>query len=241
MCESRQANMTSPLRNDIVSVTPFIIPPVFDSVLYNKPDTQSVLVHSYSSSFTSAGIQAIVCFFPLPILPAHLGLPLLDNYEDKVFVQVSAEDQPFLVYSHVPHGQTMQINVTEYLILLQFVAQEFPRLESKLKSQLMDMQEGTNPINITGHLIFYNHGSSYFKTNISSRLVFKAWIQSSLNQDKIYSYLEKKSEHTDKMEQLRLPMDSLLTLANDTTGIKVMTEILAHYKSRVKKKPRPVV
>ena len=222
-------------------VTPFVVPLAFDSVYYNKPDTKSLLAHSYSSSFTHPGLQAILCFYSNPIIPSHLGLPHLDNYEDKVFLQVASEDQPFLLQTHAAHGQSMQINVTEYLILLQFVAQEFPRLESKLKSQLMDMHEGTNPINITGHLIFYNHGSSYFKTNISSRLVFKAWIQSSLNQDKIYSYLEKKSEHTDKMEQLCLPMDSLLTLANDTTGIKVMTEILAHYKSRVKKKPRPVV
>jgi hypothetical protein len=177
----------------------------------------------------------------MPILPSHLGLPLLDSYEDKVFLQVALEDQPFLLQSHVVCGQALQINVTEYLILLQFVAKEFPRIESKLKTQWTDMQEGTNPINITGHLVYYNHGSSYFKASLSSRLVFRAWIQSSLNENVVFSYLEKKLDGTDDTERMRLPMESLLTLAKDASGIKVMADIVAHYKSRVRKKPRPVV
>ena len=233
--------MASPLWDDSVQVTPFVIPPIFDSAFYNKPDIQSVLVHSFSSSFTFAGLQAVLCYHPLPILPSHLGLPLLDSYEDKVFLQVAAEDQPFLLQTHAADGQTLQINITEYLILLQFVAKEWPRLESKLESQLTAMKEGTDPVNITGHLVFYNHGSSFFKTQLSSRLLFKAWIESNEEKKIIHAYLEKKSDISDRTEQMPLPMNSLLAMAQDVLGVKVLTEIMAYYKSRMKRRPRPVV
>ena len=233
--------MASPLWDDSVQVTPFIIPPIFDSAFYNKPDIQSVLVHSFSSSFTFAGLQAVLCYHPLPILPSHLGLPPLDSYEDKVFLQVAAEDQPCLLQTHAADGQTLQINITEYLILLQFVAKEWPRLESKLESQLTAMKEGTDPVNITGHLVFYNHGSSFFKTNLSSRLLFKAWIESSEEKKIIHACLEKKSDFSDRTEQMPLPMNSLLAMAQDVFGVKVLTDILAYYKSRMKRRLRPVV
>ena len=233
--------MASPMWKESVPGTPFVIPSVFDSVYYNKPDLQSVLVHAYSSSFTHAGLQAILCFHPAPILPSHLGLPQLDSYEDKVFLQMAAEDQLFLLQSVVAQGKALQINVMEYLILLQFVAKEWPRLESKLDSQLTAMHEGTDPINITGHLVFYNHGSSFFKTNISSRLLFKAWIDSSHDKKIVFACLEKKSDLFDGMEQMSLPMSSLLTMAQDTAGVKTMIDILAYYKSRMRKRPRSVV
>ena len=233
--------MASPLWDDTVQVPSFVIPPVFDSLYYNKPDLQSVLVHSYSSSFTFAGLQAVLCFHPQPILPSHLGLPHLETYEDKVFLQAATQDQPFLLQTHAANGQSLQINITEYLILLQFVAKEWPRLESKLDCQLTAMQEGTDPINITGHLVFYNHGSSFFRTNLSSRLIFKAWIDSHQDQKMIHACLEKKSDFSDNVEQMPLPMNSLLTMAQDALGMKILSEMMAYYKSRMRKRPRPVV
>ena len=233
--------MASPLWDDTVQVPSFVIPPVFDSLYYNKPDLQSVLVHSYSSSFTFAGLQAVLCFHPQPILPSHLGLPHLETYEDKVFLQAATQDQPFLLQTHAANGQSLQINITEYLILLQFVAKEWPRLESKLDCQLTSMKEGTDPINITGHLVFYNHGSSFFRTNLSSRLIFKAWIDSHQDQKMIHACLEKKSDFSDVVEQMPLPMNSLLTMAQDALGMKILSDMMAYYKSRMRKHPRPVV
>ena len=222
-------------------VTPFVVPLAFDSVYYNKPDTKSLLAHSYSSSFTHPGLQAILCFYSNPIIPSHLGLPHLDNYEDKVFLQVASEDQPFLLQTHAAHGQSMQINVTEYLILLQFVQKEWSRLESKLRYQLKTMRQGTDPISITGHLVFYNNGSSHFKTSLSSRLGLKAWIESGDDKAAIHACLEKKLDGADAFEWMPLPMESLATLAKDTIGFKAMTDMLAYYKSNWKKSNRPVV
>ncbi len=222
--------------------TQFVVPPVFDSVYYNKPDPKSLLVHSYSSSYTFPGFQAVLCFHSNPVLPSHLGLPSMDNYEDKVFLQVADNDQPFLLQTNAPQGQAMQINITEYLILLQFVQKEWPRLESKLQHQLVAMHEGTDPIYISGHLVFYNHGLSYFKTSLSSRLVLKAWISSGTTKGIIHSCLEKKLDNSSEgIEQMVLPMESIVTLANDAVGFKVLTDMLAYYKSRVKKSTRPVV
>lgn len=219
-----------------------IIPASFDSVYYNKPDTRSVLVHAYSSSYTNPGFQAILCFHSNPILPSHLGLPALDNYEDKVFLQVASEDQPFLLQVHAASGQSLQINVTEYLILLQFIQKEWPRLESKLRFQLTAMREGTDPVYITWHLVFYNNGSSYFKTSLSSRLVFKAWIDSGDPKGAIQACLEKKLDNgREGAEIIPLPMESLVRLAKDAVGFKALTDLLAYYKSRWKKSTPSVV
>ena len=76
---------------------------------------------------------------------------------------------------------------------------------------------------------------------MSSRLIFKAWIDSSQDKNTIQACLEKKLDYSDGVEQMPLPMNSLLAMAQDALGIKVMTDILAYYKSRMKKRPRPVV
>jgi len=215
--------------------TVFAIPSHYDIVYYNKPDCKSVLVHSYSSSFKEAGFQAILCFHSQPFIPAHLGLPEMKHYEDMAFLQVAVADQPFVLQSQVAPGQWMQITITEYLILLQFIAKEWARIAAKLNYQLKTMREGAEPIHISGRLVFYNHGSSYFKTNLSSRLLLKAWIESGDVTGTIHCCLEKKVDYCDAVELMTLPMESLTTMAQDASGMKAMTEILAYYKSRGKK------
>jgi len=215
-------------------VTPFVIPSHFESVFYNKPACKSVLVHSCPSSFKQAGIQAVLCFHSKPILPDHLGLPPMNNYEDTVFLQTSAEDQPFILQTDVASGQWMQINITEYLILLQYIEKEWIRLSLKLDHQLKAMREGTEPLYISGRLAFYNHGSSNFRTNLSSRLVFKAWIDSGDPRSIIHCCLEKKMENGQASEVMMLPMESLVKIAQDTNGMKAIVDIWTYYKSRIK-------
>jgi hypothetical protein len=217
--------------------TPKMIPSHFDAVLYNKPDCKSVLVHSQSSSSKHCGFRAILCFYSQPFVPDHLGLPKLDNYEDIVFLQVAGENQPFIQQSQqaVPHHWMLQINITEYLILLQFVNKEWDRLHSKLNYQLKMMREGSEPIYISNRLVFYNHGSCCFKTHLSARLVLRAWIDSADMDSTVHCCLEKKVDYNDDPETMVLPMESLITLAQDALGMRAMTDILAYYKSRVKK------
>jgi len=217
--------------------TPFTIPSHSDAVLYNRPDLKSVLVHSQPSSYKQYGFRAILCFDSKPLIPTHLGLPELDNYEDKVFLQVAGENQGFILQSQqAPHHWMMEINTTDYIVLLQFINREWNLLTSKLNYQLKMMREGTEPIRISNQLAFYNHGSSYFKTNISSHLVLKAWIESGDGKGIIHCCLEKMTNHGGGPEEFMiLPMESLTTLAQDALGMKAMTDILVYYKSRVKK------
>ena len=228
-----------------VATPSFQVPGVYDPVFYNQPDSHSVLVHACSSSSVEGGFQAIVCFFSKPDLPSHLGLPLLSNYEDKVFLQMAKKDQPFLLYSQVPRGQSLQITVTEYLILLQFVAHEWPRLKSKLKSQLVTMREGTDPVYISGHLVFYNHGSCHYRVSLSSRLVFRAKMESREEDNVPKTWLERKQDANTNSachdQEMSLPMESLGLLANDSVGIKALTDYMANYKSRSRKRTKAVV
>ena len=64
--------------------------------------------------------------------------------------------------------------------------------------------------------------------------MFKAWIESGDAKGTIHCCLEKKVDNFDAVEILMLPMESLVTLAQDAIGMKAMTDILGYYKSRAK-------
>jgi hypothetical protein len=151
-------------------------------------------------------------------------------------MQVAGENQPFIQQSQQasPHHWMLQINITEYLILLQFVNKEWDRLHSKLNYQLKMMREGSEPVYISNRLVFYNHGSCCFKTNLSSRLVLRAWIDSVDINDTVRCCLEKKADCGDDLETMVLPMASLITLAQDALGMRALMDFLAYYKSRDK-------
>lgn len=226
------------------TTTPFTIPAVFDASFFNTPDPQSILIHAVSSSSNEEGFQAILCLHQKPHLPAHLGIPSLGNYEDKAFLQVSPESSSFILQSHSPLSHSMQVTVTEYLILLQFASQDWPRLKSKLNSQLVTMREGTDPIFMSGHLMFYNHGSSHFKVSISSRLLFRACIESRDPNQRIKTWLEKRplsDASPEENQEMALPMNALTMLSQDTQGIKTLVDQMTAYKNRSRKRSKPVL
>lgn len=220
----------------------FVVPPVFDAVYYTKPDPQSVLVHSIPSGSLEEGFQAILCLHPEPDIPPHLGLPTLNTYEEKAFLQVSLPNCMFVQQTHANRAYSMQITVTEYLILLHFIEEEWPRLSSKLSSQLTTMREGTDPIFMTGYLTFYKHGSSHFRVSLSSRLSFVACIESRQSENTIKAWLERRplSDQNDYQE-LVLPMPSLALLIQDSPGMKALVEQMTAYKSRSRKRSKSVV
>lgn len=236
--------MSAPSKSFSEVTTPvFVVPPVFNAAYFNTPDPQSVLVHAVSSSSEDEGFQAVICLHPQPDLPSHLGLPSLTNYEEKAFLQVSPVNEPFIYQSHASPANVMQITVTEYLILLHFIEHEWPRLHSKLESQLTTMREGTDPVYMTGHLMFYNHGSSHFRVSFSSRLAFAACIQSRHLEHGIKAWLERRplSDIHEDYQEMVLPMKSLVVLTQDAASVKVLLEQMAIYKSRFRKQTKSVV
>lgn len=242
---STPAHQSSPPRSNGAAATTFTVPGVYDAVFYSTPDAQSLLLHAVASSSEEEGFQAIICFHPRPHLPSHLGLPVLSSYEDKAFLQVSLENTPFMLQSQAPKTHAMQVTVTEYLILLQFVGHEWPRLQSKLNSQLLTMREGTDPVFMSGHLMFYNHGASHFRVSLSSRLTFRACVESRDPAQKIKTWLERRplsdANGDSSSQEMALPMSALTILTQDTNGVKALVEQMAAYKNRSRKRNKSVL
>jgi len=227
---------------DVALASSFVVPPVFDAIYFNVPDIHSVLVHAISSSETEGGFQAILCFHPRPDLPSHLGLPLLSTYEEKAFLQTAPASHSFIHQTQTSRGHSMQITVTEYLILLQFIVNDWSRLKSKLENQLTTMREGTDPIYMAGYLVFYNHGSSHFRVSLSSRLVFAACVESRDASSFVRAWLEKRSPpDQNEYQEMALPMNSLVLLTQDTQGTKALIDQMSTYKNRSRKRSKPVV
>lgn len=226
------------------SPSAFTIPAIFDASYYNTPDIHSLIVHSMPSSADDEGFQAILSFHARPNIPVHLGLPSLPSYEEKAFLQVSPANTPFIFQTHVARTHAMLVTVTEYLILLQFVINDWPRLKSKLDSQLATMREATDPVYMSGHLMFYSHGSSHFRASLSSRLVFRASVDSHDPTSKLKTWLERRSPSADSesYQELHLPMDTLsLLVQQDATGFISIVDQMAAYKSRSRKRNKSVI
>jgi len=237
-------SLPSPARSNGPST--FNIPGVFDASFYNTPDIQSLLLHAVASSSEEEGFQAIISFHQRPHLPAHLGMPVLSSYEDKAFLQVSMANTPFHLQSQAPRTHAMQVTVTEYLILLQFVGNDWPRLQSKLNSQLTTMREGTDPIYISGHLMFYNHGASHYRVSLSSRLTFRACVESRVPEQKIKTWLERRSLNdgsgsSSEIQDMELPMNALTILSQDVNGVQALVDQMSAYKSRARKRSKSVL
>jgi hypothetical protein len=157
------------------------------------------------------------------------------------------------MYHQAPRALTLQINVMEYLTLLAFMGKEWPRVKSKLTHQLTTMKEGSEPISIAPHLSFYGHGSCHFQISLSHRLALKAKAESrSLRENEtaahpVKAWLELKSDAstsvgsaTPSNEEFALPLGALATLVQDQRGVKTLTDLVAAYKSRSRKRNKSV-
>lgn len=239
----------------------FSIPTAYDSHFYNHPDIQSVLIHSVASSNKDSGLQAVIVLHPETSIPLHLGLGS-GGQDETVHLMVSGHHQPFVSYKHAPKALTMSVSVTEYLTLLTFWASEGSRLKSKLLHQMKLMSEGQDPVRITNHLAFFSHGMSHYSVSLSSRLVLRARADSRVSNDdeclKVWLELKQPPPPEQQPEQqqlladttgtptggllqvLALPWKALSSLAQDTHSVKTLTDLVAGYKSRPRKRSKPV-
>ena len=236
-----------------LAVSSFSVPPAFGPVIVNQPDPQSVMVHSIVSSSRDAGLQAVIILHPKTEIPSHLGLPsppTSSPHEETAFLMAAPRNQPFVLYSQAPKALVMQISVTEYLTLMTFFAKEWPRVRSKLLLQASTMQEGTDPVPLTTHLVFYSHGMSCYSISLSNRLVFKAKIDSRKLREKdecLRAWLEQprtgsssnNGGHGGPQEWI-CPLAALSSLAQDESSLKALTDVVTTYKNRGRKRSKPV-
>jgi hypothetical protein len=237
----------------------FTVPSTFEPCFYNQPDPQSVLVHSVSSTDKVSGFQAVIVLHPKSSLPSHLGLPAPPSsssssssssrsLEESAFLMSSPANQPFLAYHHAPRALVMQVSVTEYLTLLHFWTHEWPRIKSKLLHQTDLMKTGQDLIPISATLAFYHHGFSHYSVHLSSKLVLKAKSDSrgSPEDKSVRAWLELKtpsssSSSKDWITQVfSLPTEALSELTRDTGACTTLTNLVAGYKSRSRKRSKPV-
>jgi len=247
----------------VAALSVFKIPAPFEASFYNQPDPYSVLVHAVPSSFTESGFQAVLVLHAKSEIPEHLGLPppppppsssssSNKGYEETAFLMSAPKTQPFVMYHQAPRALTLQITVMEYLTLLAFMGKEWPRVKSKLTHQLTTMKEGSEPISIAPHLSFYGHGSCHFQISLSHRLALKAKAESrSLRENEermtahhVKAWLELKSDAstgaTPSNEEFALPLEALAALVQDQRGVKTLTDLVAAYKSRSRKRNKSV-
>jgi hypothetical protein len=105
------------------------------------------------------------------------------------------------------------------------------------------MREGTDPVFISGHLMFYNHGASHYRVSLSSRLSFKACVESRDPEQKIKTWLEKRSltEANNDAQDMALPMNALTILSQDVNGVQTLVDQMAAYKNRSRKRSKSVL
>jgi len=244
----------------------FKVPTPFEPCFYSQPDIQSVLVHSVSSTYAAAGFQAIIVLHPKSSLPSHLGLPQPSSLssssslrlEETAFLMTAPANQPFLAFQHTPKASAMQVSLSEYLTLLTFWTQEWPRIQSKLFYQSEAMQTGQDLIPISTTLAFYHHGCSHYSVHLSSKLLLKAKLDSKVDakEKNIRVWLELKasassksnnnsssnngSSHEGLTQVFGLPVEALNELTRDSNACNTLTNLVAGYKSRSRKRSKPV-
>jgi hypothetical protein len=258
----------------------FQIQSSYDPSFYNSPDHQSVMVHSVSSSETQGGFQAVIILHPNSCIPHHLKLPhsyttattassqstssaaasaaSASTGDGSVHLMTSACDQPFVAYQHAPKSQVLSIFVGEYLTLLNFWTQEWPRLRSRLVHQADLMRKGQDQVSISSTLAFYCHGYSHYSACLSSRLAIKAKADSHISEDskciKIWLELKSPIDNTTggtsngntagasgkNVQTLTLPIAALDELVQDKTSINTLNNLVSGYKSKARKRQHPV-
>jgi len=232
----------------------FSVPTPFDSHFYNHPDVQSVLIHAVTSTHCDSGLQAVIVLHPNAVIPSHLGLSTSSEGGETAHLMISRPNHPFVAYSDAPKAVVMTVSIVEYLTLLTFWSSEWPRLKSKLLHQVSLMTDGTDPVKITTNLSFYSHGLSHYSVSLSSRLVLRARADSRLptkEDECLKVWLELKSASTGMsadgssgsgglLQVLTLPCNALSALAQDGHSIKTLTDLVAGYKNRTRKRTKPV-
>jgi len=225
----------------VAALAKFSVPSYYDINMVHLPDTQSVMVHALASTHNQAGSQAIIVLHPKSTLPPNLGLSGMTCLEETTFLMTSPKNEPFVMHHQASRGSTLQMSVTEYLTLLQFFAKEWPRLRLKLETQTDKMREGNDPVTISSHLSFYSHGCIQFSATLSSRLLLKIKADSKKpKQDDVYlsGWLEQRAGN--HFQECALALHALATLSQHTHTIKTLTEAVALYKNRSRKRIKPV-
>jgi len=227
----------------VAALAKFSVPAYYDANMVHQPDSQSILVHALSSTHKDFGSQAVIVLHPKSSLPSHLGLSQQTSRieETTVHLMTSPKNEPFVMYHQAAKGTTLQMSVCEYLTLLNFFVKEWSRLKAKLENQTDKMRDGKDPVAMSSHLSFYSHGYIYYSVAISPRLLLKIRADSRkpVKDDEYLSgWLEQRSGN--HQQECVLALQALATMSQHNHTIKTLTDAVASYKNRSRKRSKPV-
>ena len=181
------------------------------------PNPDALLVNYVTSTLKEHGIQAIivssvnhsgVAGLPTPALPRH------------VYMQVSPRGGCFVKFDEAPN--TCVITLELYLNLLQFFANDYPRVESKMRHELQAMREKNTPVTIEPGLGFVGHGYCIYQHNFDSDTVLDIRSESKTKDDIFFIHLTKHNHsiplYGEPMKTLAKNLPTLKKLIQSSDG-----------------------
>ena len=189
-------------------------PQLPSSHFFKKPNSDAVLVHSYPATPQEHGVQALIVCRPSETSSAIVGLPN-SSAGKLVYLQVSSRSQCFVSHDAAPNACELPLDV--YLSILQFFAEDFARLETKINMEIKSMRERNALVNIEPGLEFLGGGFCIFQHFFNADTVLEVRAESKSANDDFFVHL------TVGKKSLQLYVRALQTLAANLPTLKKLT------------------
>ena len=177
------------------------------------PNPDALLVNFVQSTLKEHGIQALIVMsldssgvagLPTPALPRH------------VYLQVTARGGGFVKFDEAPNACVITLDM--YLSLLQFFVEDYPRIESKMRHELLAMREKQKTVLIEPGIGFVGHGYCIYQHRLDNETVLEIRTESKTKDDIFYIHLLKNNQ------SLPLYGNAMKTLANNLPTLKKLTQ-----------------
>ena len=142
------------------------------------PKDDAVVTHSFEATENLRGLQTVVALktsrssfldesgifpdFNPTVAKLESCRPTAKN-GTYAFLQVTTRGHGFRKHDNTTANSTLTMTSTSYLALLRFFEKEWPRVASKMKSELKSMQQSNCGVNICKGLSFYGSGVSRYR------------------------------------------------------------------------------
>ena len=188
-------------------------------VFAKHPNKDALLVHFVPSHLKEPGVQALVVLsvessgvagLPTPSLPRH------------VYFQVAPKGGSFVDFGEAKNACLLSLEL--YLQILGFFAEEYPRIESKIKHELRAMREENLPVLIEPGLGFIGHGYCVYKHQFNGETVIDIRAESKNKEDIFYVHLT--TSNSSNKHGIPLYGECMKQLANNLPTLKKLTAFL---------------
>lgn len=137
----------------------------------------SFLIHSVPSSNTQHGFQAVIVP-PTVKPPEHFGLPNnTSSSKTLVFIQSCEPYNAFPKYNLARRETVCQLNLDEYLELLQYFANTHTSIKLKMMTDVKAISDNTEGINVTPYLQFFQSAILSYTHVLNKTCKLTTWIE----------------------------------------------------------------